>query len=112
MAFQAEAQLRGFDRTFKVSPDCKAYTLRDNGFVKTNSGNHVYKREMNVDSKQGLVLKVMVNKDLDRLSIATVSHNELKHIDVMKLDNNAMLLEKINFIFDGFVDRNVLEEVK
>lgn len=54
----------------------------------------------------------MVNKDLDGLSIATVSHNELKRIDVSKLDNNAMLVEKINFIFDGFIDRNVLVEVK
>ncbi|MGY4104385.1 cysteine desulfurase [Ignavigranum ruoffiae] len=112
MSFQQEAELKGFDRVFKVSPACKAYTLRDNGFMKTNSGNHVYKRDMNVDHKQGLILKVMVNKDLDGLSIATVSHNELKRIDVSKLDNNAMLVEKINFIFDGFIDRNVLVEVK
>ena len=30
--------------------------------------------------------------------------------DITKLDNNSMVVEKVNFIFDGFVDRNVLNE--
>jgi hypothetical protein len=30
---------------------------------------------------------------------------------VTKLAHNEMVVEKINFIFDGFVERNVLTEV-
>lgn len=112
MAFKEQATLLGLDRTFKMDPKCKPYTLRDNGFKKTRGGNHLYKRDMNVDTNQGLVLKVTVNGQLDGLQISTVNKTGLKNIDITKLENNAMLLEKINFIFDGFVDRNVFIEIK
>ena len=112
MAFTKEATLQGFDRTFSVHPECKPYTLRDNGFTKTKGGNHLYKRDMNVETNQGLVLKVTVNEGLDSLSISTVNKTGLKYIDVTKLDNNEMVTEKINFIFDGFVDRGVFVEIK
>ena len=57
-------------------------------------------------------MKVTVKNDLKTLKISTVTSNELTAVDVSKLDNNAMLVEKINFIFDGFVDRNVMIEHK
>lgn len=110
MAFSKQAVLPGFHRCFAISPECKPYTLRDNGFVNTKGGNFLYKRDMNVANNQGLVLKVTVNADMTGLSIATVNHSGLKQIDVMKLENNAMLIEKINFIFDGFIDRKVMVE--
>lgn len=111
MAFNTSAVLEGFDRRFKVSPQARPYTLRDNGFVNTRQGNFEYKRELDTDHKQGLTLKVKVDKDLQGLSISTVNKKGIRKVDVMKLDNNAMLIEKINFIFDGFIDRNVLEEI-
>lgn len=112
MAFAKQATLPGFNRTFEVSPEARPYTLRDNGFVNTKPGNFKYERHLDSNSKQGLVLKVSVNKDLTQLQINTTSANGLKSIDVTKLDDNAMVVEKINFIFDGFVDRHCLVEVK
>lgn len=112
MAFKQTATLLGFDRTFKVNELCKPYTLRDNGFVKTPSGNFQYRRSLDVTSRAGLVLRVMVNKDLKTLKISTVNEKGLNTVNVSKLDDNDMIVEKINFIFDGFVERNVLEEIK
>lgn len=110
MAFKTQATILGINRTFEVSPECKPYTLRDNGFTETKGGNFQYRRPLDTENKRGLVLKVTVKKDLKTLKISTVTSNELTAVDVTKLENNAMILEKINFIFDGFVDRHVMIE--
>lgn len=112
MAFTKESTLNGFNRTFSMSPECKAYTLRDNGFTETKGGNFQYKRKLDTEYRNGLILKITVKNDLDTLKISTVTNNELMAVDVYKLENNAMILEKINFIFDGFVDRGVMIEHK
>lgn len=111
MAFSQTATLLGFNRTFKLNPECKPYTLRDNGFQDTKSGNFMYKRELDSSHSKGLVLKVTVDKDIQLLKISTVNGQGLSTVNVMDLKNNEMLIEKINFIFDGFIDRNVLVEV-
>lgn len=111
MAFSTEASLKGFNRQFKVSSECKPYTLRDNGFVETSGGNYIYKRPLDSTHRSGLVLKVTVNQKINQLKISTVTANGLQAVNVEKLANNEMVIEKINFIFDGFVDRNVLVEV-
>lgn len=111
MAFTTNATLKGINRTFSMNPECKPYTLRDNGFTETTGGNFQYKRKLDTEHRNGLVLKVTVKKDLKTLKISTVTKNELTAVDVTKLENNAMILEKINFIFDGFVDRNVMVEI-
>lgn len=111
MAFKETATLQGFERTFKVSPQCKPYTLRDNGFVDTKGGNYQYKRSLDTHNRDGLVLKVGVSQDLKTLKISTVNNKGLSTVDVTKLAHNEMLIEKINFIFDGFIDRHVFVEV-
>lgn len=110
MAFKNIAELKGFNRKFSVSPEAKPYTLRDNGFVETRSGNHIYKRPLDSANKAGLVLKVTIDKALETVKISTVNEKGFKTVDISKLDDNAMLVEKVNFIFDGFVDRDVLIE--
>ena len=39
MAFQQTATVLGAARTYRLSPEAKRYTLRDNGFLETNGGN-------------------------------------------------------------------------
>ena len=56
MAFKNTATLKGFDRQFSVSPECKPYTLRDNGFSETKGGNFQYKRALDTEHRNGLVL--------------------------------------------------------
>ena len=111
MAFTKQATLKGFNRTFEINPACKPYTLRDNGFTESTGGNFQYKRPLDSHHRDGLVLKVLVNKDFKTLKISTVNNKGLTAVDVTKLAHNEMVVEKINFIFDGFVERNVLTEV-
>lgn len=111
MAFVEQAKLAGFDRVFKVSPNCKPYTLRDNGFVETKGGNYLYKRELKSTHRSGLVLKVTVDHEIEVLKISLVTSNGLQTVNINNLANNEMVKEKINFIFDGFIDRNVLVEL-
>lgn len=111
MAFTTTATLKGFNRTFQVSPECRPYTLRDNGFTESTGGNFQYVRPLDAQHREGLVLKVLVKKDLKTLKISTVTNKGLSAVDVTKLANNDMILEKINFIFDGFVERHVLVEL-
>ena len=110
MAFNQQASLKGFDRVFSVSPEARPYTLRDNGFVNTNKGNFQYKRSLKTDNAQGLVFKVMIDEDLKTLKMSTASEKGFKTIDVTQLNNNEVIIEKINFILDGFVERHVLIE--
>ena len=112
MAFKKEASIKGLDRVFAVSPEARPYPMRDNGFVNTRGGNFQYKRDMENESNQEFVLKVTVDKDLKGLKISTVNGSGIQAVDITKLANNDMLLEKVNFIFDGFVDRNVFVEIK
>ena len=58
MAFTTTATLKGFNRTFSMSPECKPYTLRDNGFMETKGGNFQYKRPLDTEHRRGLVLKI------------------------------------------------------
>ncbi|MCW6653346.1 DUF1831 domain-containing protein [Aerococcaceae bacterium NML191292] len=112
MAFTQQAELKGFNRVFEMNPACKPYTLRDNGFEETKGGNFQYKRKLDAQHRDGLVLKVTVKNDLKTLKISTVTNKGFTAVDVTKLANNAMVIEKINFIFDGFIDRGVMVEVK
>ena len=101
MAFNQQASLKGFNRVFSVSPEARPYTLRDNGFVNTNKGNFQYKRSLKTDNAQGLVFKVMIDEDLKTLKMSTAGEKGF---------NNEVIIEKINFILDGFVERHVLIE--
>ncbi|MGX7348834.1 cysteine desulfurase [Dolosicoccus paucivorans] len=111
MARKKQATLLGFNRTFEVSPECRPYTLRDNGFQPTRNGNFAFERKLDSTNKAGLVLKVMVSKDLENLRISTVNNKGFNSVNIMNLADNDMVVEKVNFIFDGFVERNVLVEV-
>lgn len=111
MAFSKQAKLPGFERTFEVSSQARPYTLRDNGFVNTKPGNFLYERPLETASGAKVVLKVTIDKNVETLKISTVTPNGLNSVDINKLTENEMVVEKINFIFDGFVDRNCLIEV-
>ncbi|MBG9982073.1 cysteine desulfurase [Aerococcaceae bacterium DSM 111020] len=111
MAFSKQASIPGLNRTFQVSPEARPYTLRDNGFVNTKPGNFLYERTLETAAGAKVVLKVTVNKNLETLKISTVTPNGLNSVNVNNLADNSMVLEKIHFIFDGFVDRDCLIEV-
>ena len=108
MAFTPTASLKGSNHVFSVSPTCKGYTLRDNGFTETKSGNFQLIRSLDetIDDHRGLKLKVMVDKDM---KISTVTKNGLQTVDLYGKANTTMAVEKLEFILEGLVERGVLE---
>ena len=109
MAFTPTASLKGSNHVFSVNPTCKGYTLRDNGFTETKSGNFQLIRSLDetIDDHRGL--KVMVDKDRKQLKISTVTKNGLQTVDLYGKANTAMAVEKLEFILEGLVERGVLE---
>ena len=114
MAFTQTAQLNGSTQLYQVSPQCKRYTLRDNGFVETKAGNFQFVRTLDDAEgahKKGLRLKVVVSKDLSQLKMSTTTSNGLQAVNVYQLKDMDMVIEKLEFILAGFVNRDVLVEV-
>lgn len=113
MSFQKQVTIQGLNKTYAVSEKCKRYTLRDNGFEETKTGNFQLVRSLDAigDVKKHLQLKVMVSKDIQTLKISTTTSNGLNSVDLYKMKNNDMTIEKFEFILDGLVDRDVLVEV-
>ena len=101
MAFAKTAVLKGFDRTFSVSPECKPYTLRDNGFSETKGGNFQYKRSLDTEHRNGLVLKVTVDKgNFDNTKAGTYI---IKYV-VEDSDKNVTVVERTVIVEEKRVD--------
>lgn len=114
MSFKQQVTIQGTQKTYAISPLCKRYTLRDNGFEETKAGNFQLVRSLDVvgGTQKHLQLKVTVSKDLQTLKISTTTSNGLNAVDLYKMKNNDMIIEKFEFFIEGLVDRDVLIEVK
>ena len=114
MAFTETATLKGSGKVFKVSPTVKKYTLKDNGFNETKTGNFLFVRHLDdtIEDHRGLKLKVMVNKDMNKLKMSTVTKNGLQAVQLYGLEHTAVAIEKTEFLLAGLVDRGVLVEVE
>ena len=111
MAFQETATILGSQTSYKLAPTAKKYTLRDNGFSQTSSGNFQLIRplEATPQSKEGLKLKITVDKDIQKLKMSVTTANGLKAVNIFKI-KNELLQEKFYFLMDGFIDRGLFEK--
>ena len=100
---------------YTLAPTAKRYTLRDNGFTETSSGNFQLIRPLQAtpQSKEGFKLKITVTKDLSALKMSVTTANGLKAVDIFKDARQAMVQEKFYFLMDGMIDRGlfVKEEI-
>lgn len=114
MAFNEVATIPGSKFAYKMNPSAKRYTLRDNGFTETNSGNFQLVRPLDAtpQSKEGFKLKITVAKDLQTLKISVTTANGLKSVDIFKNQSNEMSQEKFYFLMDGMISRGVFEKVE
>ncbi|MBP1045252.1 DUF1831 domain-containing protein [Enterococcus sp. BWM-S5] len=113
MAFEEKAAVEGSDVFYKMNPAAKRYTLRDNGFTETNSGNFQLIRSLDAtpQSKEGFKLKITIAKDLKTLKMSVTTANGLKSMNIFKNEKHAMSQEKFYFLMDGMISRGVLEKV-
>lgn len=108
------ASLPGASDTYRVHPDAKKYTLRDNGFTETKSGKFQLIRTLGttVSDPHAPKLKVTISKDLSELKFATTTANGLQTVNIYRNDKFSEYRESIEAIFYGLVEGKVLEKVK
>lgn len=114
MAFAKTATVEGAKLVYGLAPTAKKYTLRDNGFTETTSGNFQLIRPLDAtpQSKEGFKLKITVAKDLQQLKMSITTANGLKSVNIFKDDNHALLQEKFYFLMDGMIDRGLFVKVE
>lgn len=112
MAFQTKATVAGADVYYKVHEGAKPYTLRDNGFVETKSGNFQLIRPLDAtpQSKEGFKLKITISNDLKTLKMSVTTANGLKAVNIFASQNHALNQEKFYFLMNGLIDRDVLTQ--
>ncbi len=113
MAFETTATVLGAATQYRIAPEAKKYTLRDNGFTETNGGNFQLIRglEATPQSKEGFKLKITVAKDLQTFKMSITTANGLKAVNIFKDEQHKMLQEKFYFLMDGFQPRVVCQSV-
>ncbi len=99
MAFETTATVLGAATQYRIAPEAKKYTLRDNGFTETNGGNFQLIRglEATPQSKEGFKLKITVAKDLQTFKMSITTANGLKQSIFSKMNSTKCC--KKNFTF-------------
>lgn len=113
MAQSNEIALPGSEQKYRVHPNAKRYTMRDNAFVETKNGNFQYERVLSTKpgSKTAPKLKVTVSKDFTNLKMSSVAANGVKKIDLYANDQMQEARELAEFYLNTFVQEGILEEV-
>lgn len=108
-----EASLSGSKQKYRVHPDAKRYTMRDNAFTETKNGNFQYERALStqVGSKSAPILKITVSKDFSNLKLLAVAANGIKKVNLYANDQMKEARELAEFYLEDFVKENVLEKV-
>lgn len=113
MAFENEGSLKGSEKKYRLNPEVKRYTLRDHGFTETKSGNFQLIRSLDTvaGSKQGVMLKVTVMKDLSSFKMSTTTANGLKFVNVYGNKGMQSLRDNLEYILEGLVSEKILQEI-
>jgi hypothetical protein len=110
MAFETKTAIAGSKFVYSMAPTVKKFTLRDNGFTETASGNYQLVRPVDATptSNEGYKLKVTVTRDLKTLKMSVTTKDGLRSVDIFKKEELKLNQEKYYFILDGLIDRGVL----
>ncbi|CQR26052.1 putative cytoplasmic protein [Streptococcus varani] len=109
MAFETTVALKDCRYSYQINPSVKKFTLRDNTFEMTKSGNYQLSRilEEVPNSNQGFLLKIIINSDLDSFKINITDQSGLRLVNIFKTDGNKVIQEKFYFLMDSLVDREI-----
>lgn len=111
MAFQTSVHLEDSKDTYRLNPSVKKFTLKDNGFIETASGNFQFERLLEAvpNSGDGFKLKIIVNRELNKLKLSITDMSGLRLVNIFKNDKNQMIQEKFYFQMQTLIDREVFE---
>ncbi|EXJ22812.1 hypothetical protein ADIAL_1663 [Alkalibacterium sp. AK22] len=110
MTTYAKDALPGGKDYYKVNPEAKRYTLRDNGFTESKNGSFHYERILSMHSgdKTAPRLKIIISRAIDELKLSTVTANGLKKIDLYKSEQLTEEKQFAENIIQTLVEGNVL----
>lgn len=109
MAFETSITLKDCLYTYKLHPNVKKFTLKDNTFAETKVGNFELSRllEEFPNSGQGFLLKIIFNKDLSGFKINITDKSGLRLVNIFKSESQKIIQEKFYFLMDSLVERNI-----
>lgn len=109
MGYSQTDTVEGAKFEYKLAPEAKRYTLRDNGFKETKAGNFQLIMPLNAtpQSKEGFKLKITVDKELNGFKMSVTTANGLKSFNIFKDEKNQLVQEKFYFLMDGMIDRGL-----
>lgn len=107
------ASLPGSSDTYRVHPDAKKYTLKDNGFTETKSGNFQLVRSLgdSISDKSAPRMKLTISKNLSELKLSTTTANGLQTINLYKNEKHAEARKNAETVFYSLLEGDVLEKV-
>lgn len=113
MSQSNEASLEGSEVKYRIHPDSKRYTLRDNAFTETKNGNFQYERSLsNLGSATNAPkLRITIDKNFKRLRILSVASNGIKKVNLYSNEGMKDERDLAEFYLEDFVKENVLEKV-
>lgn len=96
---------------YSVHPECKKYTLRDNGFNESKTGKFQLIRSLRFgsDTKKDVQLKIVIHDDLKTLKMYTSI--ALKSVDVYKSDMYDVERTNLEAILEELCTHHVLQKV-
>ena len=102
----------GSTHTYTVHPECKRYTLRDNGFTETKSGKFQLIRPLDYgsDNKKEVQLKIVISKTFDQVKMYTTT-GSLQSVNVYKNESLSKEKENLEAILQDLCDKKVLSKV-
>ena len=109
MAFETSITLKDCHYTYKLHPNVKKFTLKDNTFAETKVGNFELSRllEEIPNSGQGFLLKIIFNKDLSGFKINITDKSGLRLVNIFKSESQKIIQEKFYFLMDSLVERDI-----
>ena len=109
MAFETSIILKDCLYTYKLHPNVKKFTLKDNTFAETKVGNFELSRllEEIPNSGQGFLLKIIFNKDLSGFKINITDKSGLRLVNIFKSESQKIIQEKFYFLMDSLVERDI-----
>lgn len=114
MSQSNKASLKGSSVEYRVHPEAKRYTMRDNAFTETKNGNFQYERRLSTQGAATNVpmLRVSINKNFDKLRILSLAPNGIRKINLYENDEMKEARELAEFYLEDFVEEKVLEKAE
>lgn len=112
MAYTEFNQLKGDNQRYRLSSSIKKYALRDVGFSVSKTGKFEMERSLDPNSpyNQGFKFKMIVDPDLKKFKMATVTANGMREVDVHKGKDVETHLEQLNYILANLLERQIIEK--